>query len=85
MRTVQQLIAVHFNIAPGAVDNDLKLNNLRPDDLDIAEVIMEIEDEFGIDIIGDRVADIWKDGTVSDLVRLVHERRTFLTGARADA
>jgi acyl carrier protein len=74
MCTVWEIIAEHFNVAPAVIDDAMKISELHPDDLDLAEVVMEIEDEYGIDLLGDAVTEVWRTGTVGDLVRVVEER-----------
>jgi acyl carrier protein len=74
MKTVPELIAQHFNVAPAIIDDSLKIADLHPDEIDCAEVVMQLEDEYGIDLLGDAVTDVWLTGTVGDLVRLVKER-----------
>lgn len=51
-------------------DNDSFKNDLGVDDLDMIEIIMELEEEFNMEI-NDDVADGIREGTVEQLAQLI--------------
>ena len=69
---IVELIAAKLNIDKAKITPDATLQALGADSLDIVELIMRLEDQFGIEI-NDEDAEQLK--TLSDLVDYVHERR----------
>lgn len=67
-----ELVVIKLNIDKTKITSDATLQALGADSLDIVELIMRLEDQFGIEI-NDEDAEQLK--TLSDLVDYVHERR----------
>ena len=69
---VRKVIADHLGVAIEAVDDtdDLR-NDLDADSLEIVELIMRCEEEFGVEIPDDDMDEAW---TVADLVKIVKGR-----------
>jgi acyl carrier protein len=71
---VANIIVEHLSISaeqlivPGAT-----LHDLGADSLDVVEISMALEDEFGIEILDDEI-DLGATDTVEDLVRIVTEK-----------
>lgn len=66
------LVATKLNIDRAKITSDVTLQALGADSLDIVELIMLFEDQFGIEI-NDEDAEQLK--TLSDLVDYIHTRR----------
>lgn len=67
-----ETIAEKLNVDKTKISSDATLQALGADSLDIVELIMRFEDQFGIEI-NDEHAEQLK--TLSDLIDYVHERR----------
>lgn len=68
------VLAKHFGaIETSALDplDAVILRDLKPDSLDVVEVLMEIEDHFQIAITDDEVMGLGEDTTLRDLLALV--------------
>ena len=69
---VKAIIVEKFGVAESQVTSEANFtNDLSADSLDKVELIMEIEDEFGITIPEDEATEI---ATVGDAVKFVEER-----------
>jgi acyl carrier protein len=66
------LVSTKLNIDRAKITSDVTLQALGADSLDIVELIMLFEDQFGIEI-NDEDAEQLK--TLSDLVDYIHTRR----------
>ena len=53
---------------PGAITTETRFADLSLDSLDVAELVMDLEDSFGVTIDISRVK-----GTVGDLVQVIQE------------
>lgn len=74
---LQALLSRHFATPPAeaAFPLDLKiLEDLKPDSLDVVELIMEIEDEFQIVITDDEVMDLGEDVRLADILALIERK-----------
>jgi acyl carrier protein len=78
------LVADMLGLKDGEVSPDKTLADLAADELDVVEIIMEIEDKYGISITdeaigreagGAKATDVAKSLKVSSLVKLVTEAR----------
>ncbi len=68
---VKSIIVEKFGVAESEVTNEASFtNDLGADSLDTVELIMEIEDEFGISIPDDLAEKI---STVGDAIKFVEE------------
>jgi acyl carrier protein len=68
MNKVAQALAERRGTDPSQIKAETKFSDLALDSLDVAELIMDLEDAFNVTI------DITKvDGTVGDLVRVIQE------------
>ncbi len=70
---VQQLIAEHLSIGVDKVkpESDF-ITDLEADSLDIVEMLMSLEDEFGIEFEDEEVTGI---KTVQDVVNFIESRK----------
>ena len=72
MRKLTSLIQSHLGVNPEQVTPDAKLmEDLGADSLDVVELVMGIEEEFGVDI-PDNEAE--KLNTVQDVLNLLKEK-----------
>ncbi len=67
------IIATKLSIDPSTVKSDATLQDLGADSLDLVEIIMKLEEQFGIEI-DDAKAETFKN--VNDVVEYVHSIRT---------
>lgn len=67
------LIAQELSIDKKRINEQSTLASLGADSLDIVEIIMKLEEQFGLEI---KDEDAEKMKTVKDVVDYVHERRT---------
>jgi len=68
---IKELIANQLNIAIETVTDEKEIvRDLGADSLDIVEMVMSIEEEFGIQVDDDKMSDI---KTVGDIAKLVEE------------
>ncbi len=70
---VTAIIATKLSIDPSTIKNDATLQDLGADSLDLVEIIMKLEEQFGIEI-DDAKAETFKN--VNDVVEYVHSIRT---------
>ena len=69
IKEVRQLVAYTVGMELEKVKDDSNLiKDLKYDDLDLVELVMAVEEKFGIDV-DDEEADKWKK--VSDIVKCV--------------
>ncbi len=70
---VAAIIATKLSIDPSTIKNESTLQDLGADSLDLVEIIMKLEEQFGIEI-DDAKAETFKN--VTDVVEYVHSIRT---------
>ena len=71
--TIRDIIVEQLSVDPSLVTEDTNLmKDLEADSLDAVEIIMAIEDEYGIEIPDEEAESIQ---TVQDLVRFVEENK----------
>ena len=64
---VRDALASQFELAPESVSLDTNLiDDLGADSLDVVELIMELEDEFGITISDEDAAQLYTVGRICD-------------------
>ena len=66
--SVIQLISSQFNISVEQVTGGVSLRDLNADSLDMVELVMKLEEEFGIEIPEEKVPEL---KTVDDLVDFI--------------
>ena len=70
---VAQLIANRFSVDASTVTEGMTFQqDLGADSLDVVELVMELEDEFGIQISDEDAENIVQ---IKDLVRVIEERK----------
>ena len=70
---LQQLLAAEFSIEPEEITMETSfMEDLEADSLDLVEMMMALEDEFGIDPITEEEAATIK--TVGDVVALINSK-----------
>ncbi len=70
---LQQLLAEEFSIEPEEITMETNfMDDLDADSLDLVEMMMALEDEFGIDPITEEEAATLK--TVGDVVELINSK-----------
>ncbi len=68
LNKIREIVAEQLNIKPESITMETSFDELDADSLDVVEVIMALEDEFGIEI-PDEVAEKMKNiGAVVDYV-----------------
>lgn len=72
MQRIRTIVAEKLSIEPQTISPQSTLQDLGADSLDMVEIIMNIEEEFGIQI-NDEEAE--KLHTMAEVVNYVHERR----------
>lgn len=70
---VVALIAQKLNVDKSALESNKTLQELGADSLDLVEIIMKLEEQFGIEINDE---DAEKLVNIDDVVNYVHQRRT---------
>lgn len=69
---VKEIISEQLAIDASTItENSKVIADLGADSLDIVELIMALEDEFGVSVDEDKVQDLV---TVGDIVRLINEQ-----------
>jgi acyl carrier protein len=69
---VKKVICEQLSVTEGEVENDKRFQeDLNADSLDVVELIMALEEEFGIEIPDDDVANM---KTVGDVVSYIEEK-----------
>lgn len=71
--TIRALLAEQLDIDPAKItmDSDI-MNDLEADSLDLVDMVMTLEDEFGIEVPDDAIETLH---TVGDVVRFVDDHR----------
>ncbi|WP_279012060.1 acyl carrier protein [Zymomonas mobilis] len=70
---IKKIVVEHLGVEPDkVVENASFLDDLGADSLDIIELVMAFEEEFGVEIPDDSVEKI---GTVKDAVRYIDEHK----------
>ena len=81
MTKVREHLATELEIDPGRIEPDTRFKeDLDADSLDLYELVMELEDDYGIRISEEQAAQI---KTVGDAVEFVIEHALVLAGVRA--
>ena len=70
---VVAIVAAKLNIDAGTITPSATLEDLGADSLDLVEIIMKLEEQFGIEV-DDAKAETFKN--VNDVVEYVHSVRT---------
>lgn len=70
---VAAIVAAKLSIDPATIKSDSNLQDLGADSLDLVEITMKLEEQFGIEI-DDAKAETLKN--VHDVVEYVHSMRT---------
>ena len=61
LEKVKKILADHLEIDENEIDEETTLDDLGVDSLDAVEIVMELEDEFGIEIQSDEIGNSVKD------------------------
>lgn len=71
--TIRALLAEQLDIDPAKItmDSDI-MNDFEADSLDLVDMVMTLEDEFGIEVPDDAIETLH---TVGDVVRFVDDHR----------
>ena len=69
LKKLQDIISNYLDIDPKSITEESSFKDMEVDSLDMVEIVMEIEDAFGITI--DETADIQ---TVGDIIKLIQEQ-----------
>lgn len=70
---IVSIIAEKLHIEPSAINAQSTLQDLGADSLDMVDIIMKVEEEFGIEINDE---DAEKIHNVQDVINYVHELRS---------
>ena len=69
LKKLQDIISNYLDIEPKSITEESSFKDMEVDSLDMVEIVMEIEDAFGITI--DETAEIQ---TVGDIIKLIQEQ-----------
>ena len=69
LKKLQDIISNYLDIDPKSITEESSFKDMDVDSLDMVEIVMEIEDAFGITI--DETAEIQ---TVGDIIKLIQEQ-----------
>lgn len=69
LKKLQDIISNYLDIDPKSITEESSFKDMEVDSLDMVEIVMEIEDTFGITI--DETAEIQ---TVGDIIKLIQEQ-----------
>ena len=69
LKKLQDIISNYLDIDPKSITEESSFKDMEVDSLDMVEIVMEIEDAFGITI--DETAEIQ---TVGDIIKLIQEQ-----------
>lgn len=70
-----KLIAEQFSVEPDQINEDTGFEDLGADSVDLVEIAMNLEEEFGIDEMGeDAIASIHNVGDLSNYIQAQLER-----------
>lgn len=61
LEKVKKILADHLEIDENEIDEETTLDDLGVDSLDAVEIVMEMEDEFGIEIQSDEIGNSVRD------------------------
>ena len=66
---IQEALATQFEVEPGTITRETDIvNDLGADSLDLVELIMTLEDEYGISITDESVYEHKTVGDITDFV-----------------
>ena len=71
MSRVRDIIVDQFSIDPDSITSDMRIEDIGADSLDLVEMVMTVEEEFGIEIQDE---DIETLTTIGDLVEYISYR-----------
>lgn len=72
MERITAIICEQFDVDPESVSEDTNLaEDLDADSLDLVDLVMTLEDEFGTEVPDEDLADL---KTIGDVVKFVEER-----------
>lgn len=73
LEEVKEIIARYVKIEPEKITLESKLNeDLDADSIDIADVVMDIEEKYGFEFSDEDAENI---GAIKDLVKVIEERK----------
>jgi len=70
LEKVKELLAEHLDIDASEINGETSFEDLGIDSLDTVEIIMELEEEFGIEIKSDEIVK-----TVNSLVEYIDSKK----------
>lgn len=69
--TIKEILAKQFDIDPLSIEDDIDLISLNADSLDVVEIVLRLEERFGIEIQED---EYWDTITVNEIANLVDKK-----------
>lgn len=73
LEKIQQILAQQFEVSAGSISADTNIvDDLGADSLDVVELIMSVEDEFGVQIPDEDAAELV---TVGKIVEYIEARQ----------
>lgn len=73
LEKIQQILAQQFEVSAGSISADTNIvDDLGADSLDVVELIMSVEDEFGVQIPDEDAAEL---PTVGKIVEYIEARQ----------
>jgi len=65
---IRKIVADQLNVAPASITAETRFEDLNADSLDVVEVIMALEDEFGISIPDEAAEQIKNIGAAVEFI-----------------
>ena len=69
LKKIQDIISKHLDIVADSITEESSFKDMRVDSLDMAEIVIEIEDTFDV-VIGETE----EIQTVGDIIKLIQEK-----------
>lgn len=65
---IREIVAAQLNVDPASITAETRFDDLNADSLDVVEVIMALEDEYGISIPDEAAEHMKNIGAVAEFI-----------------